>query len=76
LNNEANSYPVPESLFKKIIKRHEKLKDNPDAKFYHFHESYNVFQRFTSWIIKTIARGILSMTAWKDGGNIVLEVAL
>ena len=43
--NEANSYPVPERLFKKIIKRHEKLKDNPDAKFYHFYENYNYFSK-------------------------------
>lgn len=41
--NEAVPYPVPEGLFKKLQNRYEELKDDPDAKFYHLHETYNDF---------------------------------
>jgi len=41
--NEADPYPVPEGLFKKLMERYEELKDDPDAKFYHLHETYNDF---------------------------------
>lgn len=41
--NETDPYPVPEGLFKKLMERYEELKDDPDAKFYHLHETYNDF---------------------------------
>ncbi|MDU5476196.1 MULTISPECIES: hypothetical protein [Pantoea] len=41
--NEADPYPVPEGLFKKLMERYEELKDDPEAKFYHLHETYNDF---------------------------------
>ena len=43
--NEADPYPVPEGLFKKLMERYEELKDDPDAKFYHLHETYNDFSK-------------------------------
>lgn len=43
--NETDPYPVPEGLFKKLMKRYEELKDDPDAKFYHLHEAYNDFSK-------------------------------
>ena len=43
--NETDSYPVPEGLFKKLMERYEELKDDPDAKFYHLHETYNDFSK-------------------------------
>ena len=43
--NEADPYPVPECLFKKLMERYEELKDDPDAKFYHLHETYNDFSK-------------------------------
>ncbi|WP_225087999.1 hypothetical protein U1R68_11125 [Pectobacterium colocasium] len=41
--NETDPYPVPDGLFKKLMARYEELKDDPDAKFYHLHETYNDF---------------------------------
>lgn len=41
--NETDTYPVPEGLFKKLMDRYEEVKDDPDAKFYHLHETYNDF---------------------------------
>lgn len=41
--NETDPYPVPEGLFKKLIKRYDEVKDEADAKFYHLHEIYNDF---------------------------------
>ena len=41
--NEKAPYPVPEGLFKKLMERYEELKDDPDAKLYHLHETYNDF---------------------------------
>lgn len=43
--NETDPYPVPEGLFKKLMERYEELKDDPDAKFYHLHETYNDFSK-------------------------------
>lgn len=43
--NEVDPYPVPEGLFKKLMKRYEELKNDPDAKFYHLHETYNDFSK-------------------------------
>lgn len=41
--NEIDPYPVPEGLFSNLMGRYEELKDDPDAKFYHLHETYNDF---------------------------------
>ncbi|QPT12643.1 hypothetical protein I6G37_19515 [Serratia rubidaea] len=49
--NETDPYPVPEGLFKKLIERYEELKDEPDAKFYHLHETYNDFVKAYNLII-------------------------
>ncbi|HHQ6568593.1 TPA: hypothetical protein ACSTJX_003476 [Serratia fonticola] len=43
--NETAPHPVPEGLFKKLMERYEELKDDPDAKFYHLHETYNDFSK-------------------------------
>lgn len=49
--NETNPYPVPEGLFKKLMERYEELKGEPDAKFYHLHETYNDFVKAYNLII-------------------------
>ncbi|MBS9437947.1 hypothetical protein EAE91_12485 [Photorhabdus noenieputensis] len=41
--NEPKPYPVPEGLFEKLVGRYQVLKTEPDANFYHLHETYNDF---------------------------------
>lgn len=41
--NETDPHPVPEGLFKKLIARYQEVKDDPDANFYHLHETYDDF---------------------------------
>jgi hypothetical protein len=41
--NETDPHPVPEGLFKKLMARYQEVKDDPDANFYHLHETYNDF---------------------------------
>lgn len=41
--NETEPHSVPEGLFRKLIDRYQKIKNDPDADFYHLHEVYNDF---------------------------------
>lgn len=41
--NETDPHPVPEGLFNNLIARYQEVKDDPDANFYHLHETYNDF---------------------------------
>lgn len=41
--NDIESHPVPEGLFKKLVDRYQEVKNDPDADFYHLHETYNDF---------------------------------